>query len=161
MGPRYLYRMQLMREARDTLVPDGITISSYDKIRHHGEIPVVYAEAFAAPQWPEDWDCFSESDPHGVFVAESSSTSETVGYVISFRRKSTGYVSVLAVLPSYQRLGIGTALLRAAINYLRSIGAESIEVDAFADSAPAVAFYTDFGFRIVRTYEDKIGEAGV
>ncbi|MGD8474005.1 MAG: GNAT family N-acetyltransferase [Anaerolineae bacterium] len=122
--------MQLIREARDTSVPDGITISSYDKRRHHGEIPIVYAEAFAASRWPEDWDCFSEFDPHGVFVAEFSSTSETIGYVISFRRKSTGHVSVLAVIPSYQRLGIGTALLRAAIDYLRDIGAESIEVDA-------------------------------
>jgi len=148
-----------MRETRDTSVPDGIRISSYDKRRHHGEIPVVYAEAFTASRWPEDWDCFSEFDPHGVFVAESSSRSETVGYVISFRRKSTGYVSVLAVLPSYQRLGIGTALLCAAIDYLCGIGAESIEVDAFADSAQAVAFYIDFGFRIVRTYEDKMGGA--
>jgi len=40
----------------------------------------------------------------------------------------------------------------AAVAYLHSIGLETIQVDAFTDSAPAVAFYTNFGFQVIRTF---------
>jgi len=160
MRQRYLHRMELKEETRETSAPDGITICLYDRKRHHDQIPAVYANAFGESPWPTDWDCFPEFDPRGVFVAELSGTAETVGYVISFQRKNIGYVSVLAVVPSFRRRGIGRALVRAANAYLRSIGVETIQVDVFTDSAPAVTFYTDFGFRVVRTYEDRINEQG-
>ena len=150
-----LHLMELKEKKRHISVPDGIMVLPYDPQRHHGWIRSVYAKAFSEPPWRADWDRFPEFDPHGVFVAESEGTAEVVGYVISFQRLNTGYVSVLAVVPACQRRGIGTALVRAAVTYLRSLAAvEIIQVHAFADSAPAVAFYMDYGFRVVRTYED-------
>jgi ribosomal protein S18 acetylase RimI-like enzyme len=154
---RYIHRMELKDETLEISAPDGITIFSYDRKRHHDRIPAVYAEAFMESPWPADLDCFPEFNPLGVFIAESADTKETVGYVVSFQRESIGYVSVLAVVPPYQRRGIGRALAHTAITYLRSLaGVETIQVDAFTDSIPAVVFYKEFGFRVLHTYEDKI-----
>jgi ribosomal protein S18 acetylase RimI-like enzyme len=60
----------------------------------------------------------------------------------------------LAVLPEYHRRGIGSALIKTAIDYLRGKGLEVIMVDAPADSPAAVAVYRKAGFYIEKTFED-------
>jgi mycothiol synthase len=154
MKQRYLHRMELRKERWEAPAPAGIAIVPYQAERHHDEIPEIYARSFAEPPWPADWDGFPEFDPGGVFVAESPGAAETVGYIISFQRKNVGYISVLAVIPAFRRRGIGTALAHRAVLYLRSKGLGAIQVDAFADSTPAVGFYTNLGFRVIRTYQD-------
>jgi len=89
-----------------------------------------------------------------MFVADDVQHREAVGYVISFKRRDQGYISVLAVLPEYRRRGIGSALVKTAISYLRGQGLEAIRVDAFTDSPAAVGVYRKVGFSIEETFED-------
>ena len=93
-------------------------------------------------------------DPNGAFVAADERTAEVVGYVLSFRRRDQGYISVVAVAPGWRRQGIGAALVRTAVNYLRGLGLQTIKIDAYADAAPAVNLYSKLGFRIEETFED-------
>ncbi len=147
--------MELSEKVRTQSLPKEVVICSYNREQHHNIIPTLYAKAFVEPPWSKDWDCFPEFDALGVFLAQIPATSEVVGYVISFQRKDFGYMSVLAVVPSHRRRGIGGALVHAAIVYLRSRGLKTIQVDAFTDNLPAVRLYQNLGFRIIRTYEDN------
>jgi mycothiol synthase len=135
-------------------VPDGVAIRPYAAGCDHRRVPEVFAAAFGEPPWPDDWDRFPEFDPRGVFVAEALATDEAIGFVICFRRAGFGYVSVLAVVPGWRRRGVARALLGSAVGYLRSLGLVEVEVDAFTDAGPAVGLYRDFGFEVLRTYDD-------
>ena len=116
----------------------------------------IRGSAFDDTQWPADWDEFPQFDPQGVFVAEVTKTGEAVGYAISFQRDGNiGYLSVLAVIPAYQRRGIARALTWNVVCYLRTLDVTSIQVDAYTDSIPAVSLYKSVGFRTIRTYADE------
>ena len=155
MKRRYLHKMELQRHLRAPRAPEGVVICPYDKERHHAVIRTLYAEASEDAPWPPDWDDFPQFDPHGVFVAEVTATDEAVGYIISFQRGDIGYVSVLAVVPAYQRCGIASALIQTATDYLRSLDITSIQVDAFTDSLAAVSLYKSVGFCVIKTYVDE------
>ncbi len=159
MSARFLHRMGLASVPPPAPVPDGVVVRRYAPDRDHARVPAVFAAAFGAPPWPDDWDAFGEFDPHGVFVAEAPASSEAIGFVICFRRAGFGYVSVLAVVPGWRRRGVARELLRSAVGYLRGLGLNRVEVDAFTDAEPAVGLYRDFGFEVLRTYEDPEGRA--
>ncbi len=148
--------MELHGNLRASTAPEGVVIRPYAKERHHEVIRALYAEAFEDTPWPPDWDGIPQFDPRGVFVAEDKITAVAVGYVISFRRRDIGYISVLAVIPAYRRRGIAQALIWAATDYLHALNIASIQVDAFTDSIPAVSLYETVGFRVIRTYEDFV-----
>ena len=152
---RVLHRMLLESDEDECPPVEGIAIRPYSEQRHREAIRSVYARSFGEAPWPSDWDGFEEFDPGGVFVAEETTGQAPVGYVISFRRRGHGYISVLAVVPERRRRGIGFALARTAIRYLRGLGIRSIMVDAPADSTPAVNLYHKLGFRVDRTFEDE------
>ena len=154
MSARFLHRMGLASEPPPAPVPDGVVIRRYAPERDHARIPALFAAAFGAPPWPDDWDAFGEFDPRGVFLAEALATGEAIGFVTCFRRAGFGYVSVLGVVPGWRRRGVAGALLRSAVGHLRSLGLTAVEVDAFTDAGPAVGLYRDFGFEVLRTYED-------
>ncbi|UCF09339.1 MAG: GNAT family N-acetyltransferase [Candidatus Bipolaricaulota bacterium] len=153
---RLLYRMRLCSDPSESSLPRSVEIREYSARRHHTGIREAFGKAFDRAVWTSDWDGFDEFDEHGAFVAEDAETTEIVGYVLSFRRDDFGYISVVAVVPEYQRRGVGFALVSAAIRYLRGLGLETIRIDAYVDSPPAVNLYLKVGFRIEKTFEDKM-----
>ncbi|NLF39347.1 GNAT family N-acetyltransferase [bacterium] len=84
--------------------------------------------------------------PAGCSVAVSNGT--LVGCVFCHRWGSLGWIGPLLVHPSSQGQGIGTALLRSAIESL-SGKAEIIGVQAPADCRDAFSFYLSSGFQLV------------
>ena len=151
---RKLHRMVLQSVEDECSLSKGIAIRPYSEEQHHEAIPNIYARSFGEPPWPSDWDRFEEFDPQGVFVAEDADSHTPVGYVISFRRPTYGYISVVAVLPECRRRGIGFAVVSTAVNYLHGLGVDVVKVDAPADSPPAVGLYKKAGFRVESTFED-------
>jgi GNAT superfamily N-acetyltransferase len=60
----------------------------------------------------------------------------------------TGEVLVLAVLPDYERRGIGTYLLSRVVEWLRSVGSDTIWLAASPDTRiRAHGFYRSHGWR--------------
>jgi GNAT superfamily N-acetyltransferase len=60
----------------------------------------------------------------------------------------TGEVLVLAVLPEYERRGIGTYLLSRVVEWLRSVGSDTIWLAASPDTRiRAHGFYRSLGWR--------------
>jgi ribosomal protein S18 acetylase RimI-like enzyme len=134
--------------------PAGIRIVPYEAALHHDHIPMVYAESFGEAPWPDDWDRFDEFDPHGTFLGIDTRTGDVAGYAISFRRQDLGYISVVAVRPAYRRRGIASALVGTAIEYLRSLGLGTVQIDAYERSLAAVRTYERLGFRVLDTLQE-------
>jgi len=153
--PKTYYKMELTGSGLTANTPAGIALVQYCPASHRDRIPQVYADAFGEKPWPADWDMFPEFDPAGMFVAVDSATAEPAGFVISFKRRDFGYISVVAVAPHIRRRGVATALLRRATDYLRARQLAKVQIDVEATNAPAVQAYTRFGFETIATSTDQ------
>lgn len=57
----------------------------------------------------------------------------------------------MGILPSYQRLGLGSALLESAISWAQQQKLLRIELTVFAHNKAAIALYTKYGFMVEGT----------
>jgi len=113
---------------------------------------------------PENYSGFFFLDlyqrfPETFLVAEDK--EEVVGYVmcrietrlpsfgIGVRKR--GHVISIAVLPEYQRQGVGYALMQEAMRSMLLYGAKECVLEVRASNTPAVNLYKKMGFEIRRT----------
>jgi len=90
-----------------------------------------------------------------VFVAESRETAEVVGYVFaglepaSWKelREASGFIHDVAVDPAARRGGVATALLEAAIDWLRSRGTPRVMLWTAERNDEAQRLFARIGFR--------------
>lgn len=68
------------------------------------------------------------------------------------RFKSYGEIKAIYVLPSYQHKGIGTTLLKFALNKLKECNFKNIILTTFEKNYSAIKFYEHFGFHILEKY---------
>jgi len=95
---------------------------------------------------------FRESDHIHVFVAESRQAPPIIlGFIaLSVVRALTegrGFINDMAVLPSYQRRGVGAALLEAAVRCAEGHQLRHVMVNAERANDRAAAFYSALGFQ--------------
>jgi ribosomal protein S18 acetylase RimI-like enzyme len=132
--------------------PPGVLIQPWDPDGHHEAIRLLYGRAFQDDPWPADWERFDEFDPTGVFVAIAP---DLIGFAICFRRRDFGYISVVAVDPSWRRIGVASALVRACADRLNALNLGLLRIDAYEDSPAAVETYRSLGFEVYeRMVED-------
>ena len=153
-----LLRMERRITELNRAVPEGYLFAGYRPASHHQVIPVAFGAAFDRKPWSSDWHDFDEFDPEGVFVALEEEAGSVVGFALRFQRRDFGYISVVAVDPDHQRLGIASALVSAAVHHLGSLGLETARVDAWEDSEPAVLCYKGLGFKVFekRLEDDEV-----
>ena len=80
-------------------------------------------------------------------VACRVSDDAVVGYAITGRAGPRGYLQRLAVDPSQQRTGVGTALVADAMRWLRRWSAREVLVNTQEGNDAAVSLYERLGFR--------------
>jgi len=80
-------------------------------------------------QTREDWHRFLKMEPSGCFVAEWDSTPAGTATTITYG-VGLGWIGMVLVHPDYRRRGIGNALLKGCIDYLRERGVRCIKLDA-------------------------------
>ncbi|MGQ0831063.1 MAG: GNAT family N-acetyltransferase [Microthrixaceae bacterium] len=68
------------------------------------------------------------------------------GYAVTGRAGPRGYLQRLAVDPALQRRGIGSALVRDALGWLRRWGAREVFVNTQVDNDAALSLYLHLGF---------------
>ncbi len=81
-------------------------------------------------------------EPEGCFIAEQD--GERVGHVFSVNYSTVGWIGLLIIQQSCRGQGIGTTLMRTAMNYLRNLGVEAIRLEAVPE---AVTLYQRLGFK--------------
>jgi len=100
--------------------------------------------------------CFQDPYPRKVLedllVGElnlflvASVKEEIAGYAVATANERSGHIISIAVAPSHRRKGVGTALLRAAINGLVRGGACVVHLEVGKGNRSAIAFYERMGF---------------
>lgn len=103
-------------------------------------------EVRACARWnqtPRDWLGYLGFEPEGCFVAEVGGRPAGTATAISYAGR-LGWIGMVLVHPDFRRLGIGTALLQAALRYLRDRGIVTIKLDATPMGKPV---YVPLGFR--------------
>lgn len=94
---------------------------------------------------------FREADGFEVFVAESNQQPPLIiGFItLSVVRTLTegrGFINDMAVLPTYQRRGVGAALLEAALQAAERRSLRTVMVNTERANERARAFYAALGF---------------
>jgi ADP-ribose pyrophosphatase YjhB (NUDIX family)/ribosomal protein S18 acetylase RimI-like enzyme len=150
--------------------------SATDTLNRHGEKHVVRADFITRPaeaadaneliallalipanrdltrdQMREAYQRFRESDSIHVYVAEARQNPPIIiGFIaLSVVRTLTegrGLINDMAVLPSYQRRGVGAALLEAAMRCAEQHNLRHLMVNAERANERAAAFYAALGF---------------
>ncbi|MFL0409738.1 GNAT family N-acetyltransferase [Microbacterium paludicola] len=132
------FEEQLITEFADDLVKEG---------QSSPEAARVESERQTAESLPEGVDTEDEL----LFVAYTDGVDEPVGVLwLSVERRSNGahvFVLELRVDAAYRRRGYGAAIMRAAEDTSRQVGATSIGLHAFGSNEAARALYRSLGYR--------------
>lgn len=75
-----------------------------------------------------------------------------VGTVMAGYDGHRGWIYTVAVRPSHQRRGVGTALLRRAEEALTALGCPKVNLQVRATNSGVVAFYRKLGYAV----EDRV-----
>ncbi|MDR1820662.1 MAG: ribosomal protein S18-alanine N-acetyltransferase [Methanobrevibacter sp.] len=98
----------------------------------------------------------------GFLVAEDKNL--IVGYIIfSFKNENQGHIISIAVSKEFRNQNVGSALLKTAINVLKSFDANVVCLEVESSKNMAISFYSKLGFKkknlLENYYED--GSNGV
>ena len=128
----------------DGLISDGffdeikISIATEKDVSN---IALIEKASFSTP-WSENAILESMNATTTFYVARKQ--GKTAGYMGLSKIAGEGYVTNVAVLPDYRRLGIGKKILEYAI--ADSNGLEFISLEVRASNTPAITLYNSLGF---------------
>jgi mycothiol synthase len=148
-------------------VPPGIQVRPYSRGQDDRSAVDTLNQAFAddwefVPVTIEQWSLWLNSPQwRAELNLVASQGNQVVGLClcvvneerIEWLGRRDGYVDTLCVRPSFQRKGIGTALLLAALQALRTAGMVSASLDTDEDNpTQAARLYESVGFREIWTW---------
>lgn len=98
---------------------------------------------------------FLERNPETCFVAEDD--GKPIGVIMAGNDGRRGYIYHTAVHPSHRKQGIGSALVKAALDALQRLGISKVALVVFAENRDGNAFWEKQGFtvRTDLTYRNK------
>ena len=86
-----------------------------------------------------------------TLVATDADQGTVAGFIV-VQDGATGHVITIDVDPSARRAGVGSLLLQAAEDRLRSEGSLAVALETAVDNVAALAFYKRRGYNVVRTW---------
>jgi [ribosomal protein S18]-alanine N-acetyltransferase len=89
-----------------------------------------------------------------TIVAEQSDgvSFPIAGFIVAEANRRTGHVISIDVLPANRRSGVGSRLLLAAEDRLRSHQCQTIFLETAVDNSSALAFYKRHKYAVLRVY---------
>jgi len=144
-------RLHLLRRSVEPL-PSSPAVDARIRRARRGDRPAVLAVDHLAfpPFWRFDDQAIDdavEATPSARFrVGLDPGSDDPVGYAVTGRAGSRGYLQRLAVHPRCQRSGLGTALVADGLRWLRRWGAREVLVNTQEANAAALALYEALGF---------------
>jgi len=86
------------------------------------------------------------------FTLVGEREGKIVGFVVVDRdRQGQGHVITIDVLPEARRSGLGSQLMTAAEERLRTLGCSVVILETAVDNAAALAFYKRHGYSVIHT----------
>jgi [ribosomal protein S18]-alanine N-acetyltransferase len=88
-------------------------------------------------------------------VASSAAVTNDFGGILGFivaeaGRRGAGHIISVDVLPDSRRLGVGSRLMNAAEERLRTALCQTVVLETAVDNAPALAFYKRHQYSVVK-----------
>lgn len=80
--------------------------------------------------------------------------TQPIALVLIGRRANQGWLHDIAVAPSHRRSGIGTRLMRTALQEMHRAGVDEVELDVAAMRSDAIGLYQRLGFERTRSYHN-------
>jgi len=99
------------------------------------------------PLWRISLDTLTSAYQQACVATVVESERELIGYQISTSGPMGGHLARLAVLPSHQGNGIGSALVQDTINKFEGRGALRVTVNTQRDNQSSLTVYEKVGFR--------------
>jgi ribosomal protein S18 acetylase RimI-like enzyme len=143
----------LVRPVEPLLEPEQVPGVGLRRARRRDRGPVLAVDDAAFPSfWHLDaagLDDAIGATPSARFrvVHRASRPDDVVGYAVTGRAGSRGYLQRLAVHPEAQRTGAATALVADALRWLRRWGGREVLVNTQEGNDAAMALYERLGFR--------------
>ena len=154
------------READDDLRIQGTIIDMTTQIEirppHTDELKEVFRirhDALEPPNAPVQTELDGFDIQPGSRLLAAFIGGKLVGTVLAVALPNAGIIEQFAVDEAYRRQGIGSALLKEAVGVASAVGAQSVEVFAFAEPE-VISFFEKHEF-IVAPGQDPIGIADI
>ena len=98
---------------------------------------------------------FLEHNPNTCFIAEKD--GKLVGVIMAGNDGRRGYIYHVAVNPSFRKQGIGSMLIKTALDALKQLGISKVALVVFEKNEYGNAFWEEQGFtaRTDLTYRNK------
>ncbi|MGB6407861.1 MAG: GNAT family N-acetyltransferase [Planococcus donghaensis] len=146
--------VQYIREMKEKDIPavQNVARKSWNDT-YEGIIPLHTQENFLDSAYNDEM-MLKRMEVSSLFVAEKD--GQILGFANFSRVKQGGEVELGAIylLPEYQGLGLGTALLQKGIE--RSDSANSIFINVEKENKIGTTFYEAKGFKVVSEFDDDL-----
>jgi GNAT superfamily N-acetyltransferase len=136
-----------IREARETDLPDIVALLAADVVGGHGDT----TEADALPDYANAFRHIAESPVNTLYVAEVN--GEIIGtfqttLITSLLGRGATFMKIEAVhvRPGTRGKGVGSAMMRFAVEQARQAGAGSVQLTSNKARHAAHLFYERLGF---------------
>jgi ribosomal protein S18 acetylase RimI-like enzyme len=146
-------RLHLLTRPVSEPVPEA-PVASLRRARRADRAALLIVDRAAFPPfWRLDEagldDALAATPSSRLRIADHADASPGLaGYAVTGRAGPRGYLQRLAVDPDLQRRGIGSALVRDALGWLRRWGARDVFVNTQVDNDTALALYLHLGFSL-------------
>jgi len=125
-------------------------IVQFDTHRHSAKVDSLWEKVFGDEATPMTPDLVIEKDMKSdkglSFVALSGES--VIGAIMAGYDGHRGWIYVIAVLPNYQRQGIGSSLLAFAEQRLSALGCRKIDLQTMEGNEAAERFFSEKGYQI-------------
>ena len=74
------------------------------------------------------------------------------GFIVAEADRGSGHIITIDVIAAARRSGVGSLLLRAAEDRLRTAGCRAVELETAVDNVSALSFYKRHGYSVIRTF---------
>jgi [ribosomal protein S18]-alanine N-acetyltransferase len=100
----------------------------------------------------------------GTFTLVAETTGERLeiaGFIVGQKNlKGMGHIITIDTVTKFRRHGLGSILMHAAEDRLRSTGCHAVILEVAVDNASAIAFYKRLGYFVLKTipryYHDRL-----
>jgi [ribosomal protein S18]-alanine N-acetyltransferase len=133
--------------------PPGIAYSRVELrfyMRRRAAFTLV-AAGFA--QGDTESDGFGEGKKHSSASLAVEVGADIAGFIVAEADgRDHGHIITIDVISGARRSGVGSSLLGAAEDRLRSAGCRSVELETAVDNVSALSFYKRHGYSVTRTF---------
>lgn len=74
-----------------------------------------------------------------------------LGFIVAEARRKSGHIITIDVVAAARRLGVGSALLKAAEEQLIEAGVQAVALETAVNNESAIRFYKDKGYFVEKT----------